>query len=56
MRSMGKRLTRATLAAVLLSPAACNGLHLGDDPGRDARKETGPLPVLPSSAADRLAR
>ena len=44
---------RAAIAAALLLPAACNGLYLGDNPGPDVRKETGPLTVPPPPAADR---
>jgi predicted small lipoprotein YifL len=32
----------------LFGLAGCNGLYFGDDPGRDVRKETGPLTVPPA--------
>ncbi len=50
------RTLQALIASALLSLAACNGLYLGDNPGPDTRKETGPLTVPPPPAADRQAR
>ncbi len=34
--------------AMLCGLAGCNGLYFGDNPGRDVRKETGPLTVPPA--------
>lgn len=56
MRSMRSRLTRAASAAVLLSLAACNGLNLGDNPGREFPKETGALTVPPAMVREKPAR
>lgn len=40
---------RLTLLAVLscLALPACSGLNLGDNPGRDVDKQTGPLVIPP---------
>ncbi len=47
---------RAMIGAALLCLGACNGIDLGDNPGPDTRKETGPLTVPPPPAADRPTR
>lgn len=47
---------RAMIAATILCLAACNGIDLGDNPGPDTRKETGPLTLPPPPAADRPSR
>lgn len=49
-------LQTAMIAAVLLCLSACNGIDLGDNPGPDTRKETGPLTLPPPPAADRPSR
>ena len=40
-------LIRGALLAAALGLAGCGGIDLGDNPGKDVRKETGPLTVPP---------
>ena len=56
-RNMRRNLTRNTILATLyagaiLSLAACSGIDLGDNPGREVSKETGPLTVPPPHLKD----
>ena len=39
-------------ATALLALAACGGLNLGDNPGPDVPKQTGPLTALPAHLRD----
>jgi hypothetical protein len=50
---MKSRIGIAVLVAVALGAlAGCSGLYLGDNPGRDVAKETGPLTALPAHLKD----
>ena len=50
----GSFLRAAALAFVLAVPA-CNGLYLGDNPGREFPKQTGPLTTPPATALNGTA-
>ena len=52
------RVTANRLLAVLilLSPSACSGIYLGDNPGPDVRKESGPLIVPPAAVRNGTAQ
>ncbi len=51
-----RQLVLAAAVAALLSVAGCGSLYLGDNPGPDTRKETGPLTVPPAAVRDGSAR
>jgi predicted small lipoprotein YifL len=51
-----RQLVLSAIAAALLSVAGCGSLYLGDNPGPDTRKETGPLTVPPRAVRDGTAR
>ena len=38
---------RGAMMALALGVGGCSGIDLGDNPGRDVRKEVGPLTVPP---------
>ena len=47
---------RSATLVLLLALSACSGLYLGDNPGREFRKETGPLTVPPAAVRNGNAR
>ena len=51
-----RQLVLGAVAAALLSIAGCGSLYLGDNPGPDMRKETGPLTVPPRAVRDGAGR
>ena len=42
----------ALYTAALLTLAACSGIDLGDNPGREVARDTGPLTVPPPHLKD----
>ena len=53
---MNGSLLRAAALAFVLAVTACNGLYLGDNPGREFPKQTGPLTTPPATALNGTAR